>query len=173
MTLTERFQSFSTQEHQFKLLVKHSSSIYQADIADRINCQWSLFYQHVVITVIRTCCIKLCSRFMVSVPLCNELMQFYSCSLTLNFWQITSLSSMVEVMAYSNINTKPLPKSCSIAINETAECSFTFFGTCSGSNYNLIYMDVIIPVWEIPLTVIRSSYHHNGISYTGNVASLY
>ena len=175
MTLTERFQSFSTQERQFQLLVRHSSSTYQADMADLINCRWNLFYQHVTITVMHSCCIELCYQFIVSVSLFNELMQFYLYSLTLNFWQMTSLSSMVEVMAYSNISTKPLPKSYSIAINETAECSFIFFFfwyVCNDSNYNLIYKDV----WEIPLgnkTVIRSSYHHNGISYTGNAASLY
>ena len=161
--------------------MRHSSSTYQADIADLINCQWNLFYQHVTNTVMHSCCIKLCSQFMVSFSLFNELMQFCLFSLTLNFWQMTYLSSMVEVMAYSKISTQPLPKSYSFAINETAECSFmsTYFflvHVCNGSNYNLIYKDVVIPVWEILLgdkTVIRSSYHHNGISYTGNATSLH
>ena len=55
----------------------HQALTNQADIADLINCQWNLFYQHVTNTVMHSCCIKLCSHSMVSVSLFNELMQFY------------------------------------------------------------------------------------------------
>ena len=97
-----KLKYFSHSQHKnAQLLVRHSSSTYQADIAELINCQWNLCYQHVTNTVMHNCSIKLCSQFMVPVSLFNGLMQFYLCSLTLNFWQMTSLSSMVEVMAYS------------------------------------------------------------------------
>ena len=90
MTLVEWFQPFSTQKHQFQLPVRHSSSTYQTDIADLINCQWNLFYQHVTITVMHSCCMKCCSLFLVSVSPINKFMQIYFRSLTLNLRVLTN-----------------------------------------------------------------------------------
>ena len=134
--------------------MRHSSSTYQADIADLINCQWNLFYQDVTITVMHSFCIKLCYQFIVSASLFSFTLQFYLCSLTPNFWQMTSLSSMVQVMAYSNFSTKPLPKLIIFNFHQWDRRMLSYFiffvHMCNGSNYNLIYKDVI-PVWEIPL----------------------